>query len=133
MRTAACVCVCLLLATVCTGQEGPDPKASDRFDGSNVLPNPGLELAGEAGDQPDSWRGGDWRTGSKVARDTSVARTGEASVRIECETDQQRGSYALRPPVGPGPWLFEAWYRTEQMKAPYRCTPAVAMRPRASR
>jgi hypothetical protein len=106
-----------LLATVYTGQEEPDPKALDRFDGSNVLPNPGFELAGEAGDQPDSWRGGDWRTGSTVARDTSVARTGEASVRIECETDQQRGSYALRPSVGPGPWLFEAWYRTEQMKA----------------
>lgn len=79
-------------------------------DGSNVLPNPGFELVRDG--QPDSWRSGDWSTGSKTAWDTAVAHSGRASVRIDCATDQQRGSFAFRPEVGPGPWRFEAWYRT---------------------
>jgi hypothetical protein len=117
MRTAANVFACLLLATVSVGQEEPGLRTPDRFDGANVLPNAGFELARDADGPPDAWRGGDWQTGSKVARDTTVARTGNASVRIECATDQQRGSYSFRPAVGTGPWVFEAWYRTEGMKA----------------
>lgn len=87
------------------------------IDGSNLLPNASFELDLDANDQPDSWRSGDWNTGSKVAWDTEVARTGKASVRIECGSDEQRGSFSYRPPVAPGPWVFEAWCRGDRQPA----------------
>ncbi len=88
-----------------------------QLDGANVLPNPGFELDLNADGQPDFWRGSDWRTGSKVSLDTTGAHGGTTSARIECADGEQRGSYAFRPPVGPGPWRFEAWYRTNPMIA----------------
>jgi len=96
-------------------------------DGSNLLPNPSFELDLNADDAPDFWRCGDWGTGSKVAWDTAVAHTGKASVRIDCSTDKQRGSFSLRPPVGPGPWIFQAWYRTDGMEADRRKGPVARL------
>ena len=81
-------------------------------DGSNMIANPSFELDINSDAQPDFWPSGDWGTGSRVAWDTSVAHTGKASVRVDCASDKQRGSFSFRPPVGPGCWLFEAWYRT---------------------
>lgn len=77
----------------------------------NVIPNPGFEVDGDGDGHPDSWRSGDWKTGSKLAWDTAVAHEGKASMRIDCESDKQRGSVGIRVPVEPGPWIFKAWLR----------------------
>lgn len=119
MRTIAWVSILLLPVGLAVGKEEPSRRPEDQpqLDGSNTLPNASFELDENADEQPDAWRSGDWKTGSKVAWDREVAHSGKASVRIECETGQQRGSFSLRPMVGPGPWIFEAWYRTERMQA----------------
>ncbi len=119
MRTVACVCIFLLPASLAVGQEEPSRRPLDppQLDGSNVLPNASFELDADADSQPDSWRSGDWRTGSKVAWEREAAHSGKASARIDCATGEQRGSFSFRPVVGPGPWVFEAWYRTERMQA----------------
>jgi len=127
MRTAAWTCVFLLLATVSTGQEESSRETPDPFDGSNVLPNAGFELDLDGDGRPDAWRSGDWKTGSQVAWDTAVAHTGNASVRIDCATDTQRGSFSLRPAVGAGPWIFDAWYRTERMEAAPKTGPVARL------
>ncbi|MBT3377315.1 MAG: hypothetical protein HN742_04805 [Lentisphaerae bacterium] len=88
-------------------------RQSPASDGSNVLPNSGFEVELNQDGLPDLWRCGDWNTGSKTAWDTDVAHSGGASVRITCSTDKQRGSFAFRPVVGPGPWLFEAHCRAD--------------------
>ena len=117
MKMVSCLCAFLLLPAMAIAQEDTNRSAPDLRDGSNVLPNAGFEQNADADDRPDAWGGGDWKTGSTIAHDTSVAHTGNASVRIECDNDRQRGSYSFRPQVTPGPWIFEAWYRTEQMQA----------------
>ncbi|NUQ65713.1 MAG: hypothetical protein HUU20_24855 [Pirellulales bacterium] len=119
MRTVACVSIFLLSLGVVMGREEESraPQDQPQLDGSNTLPNAGFELDGNADGRPDAWRSGDWQTGSKVAWEKQSAHSGEASVRIDCATGQQRGSFSLRPAVGPGPWLFEAWYRTEHIEA----------------
>lgn len=119
MKALAWVCIFLLPACFASGSEESSRQSDQQplTDGSNTLPNAGFELDENADDQPDTWRSGDWKTGSKVAWDRNVAHSGKASVRIECETGQQRGSFSLRPTVGPGPWIFEAWCRTERMPA----------------
>lgn len=88
-----------------------------RTDGSNVLPNAGFELDVDVDCRPDLWRGRDWGTGSEVGWDATVAHTGTASARVQCASDAQRGSFSLRPPVGPGTWRFQAWFRTLDMQA----------------
>lgn len=119
MTIVACMCIFLLSVSLAVGQEQESPPSQDQpqFDGSNVLPNPSFELDLDADDQPDSWRSGDWQTGSRIAWDQEAAHSGKASVRIECANEEQRGSFSFRPEVGPGPWVFEAWCRTEQMQA----------------
>ncbi len=119
MRTIAWIFFFLSPVSLAVGQEKSSrgAEAQPQFDGSNTLPNAGFELDENADEQPDAWRSGDWKTGSKVAWDKEVAHSGKASARIECASDEQRGSFSLRPAVGPGPWVFEAWYRTERMQA----------------
>ena len=112
-KILAWACTFFLGACLAIGQEKTGPAG----DGANVLPNPSFELDANADGQPDSWRGGDWRTGSRVDWDTAVAHSGKRSVRIDCESDKQRGSFSIRVPVVPGPWNFEAWVRTDAMQA----------------
>lgn len=82
-------------------------------DGSNLLPNPSFENDIDRDGQPNFWTGGDWGTGSRFAWDRSIAHDGKASVRIECDSDKQRGSYHFARTIGPGCWSFEGWYRTK--------------------
>jgi hypothetical protein len=96
-------------------------------DGSNVLPNASFENDLEGDGQPDFWRGSDWGTGSTAVADPAVAHTGQASLRIDCASDEQRGSFSFRPTVGPGPWIFEGWYRTGAMQAESRKGPVARL------
>lgn len=96
-------------------------------DSSNLLPNPSFELDLDANQRPDFWRSGTWNTGSQLAWDTTRGRTGQASVRVDCRNAQQRGSFSLRPPVGPGPWMFEGWFRTESMQAESKTGPVARL------
>ncbi len=98
-----------------------------QLDGSNILPNPGFELDLDADRQPDFWRSGDWKTGSNAAWETAAAHDGNRSIRVECANDQQRGSFSFRPPAASGPWVFDAWYRTERMEAEARKGPVARL------
>ncbi|MFW6171091.1 MAG: hypothetical protein ACODAD_11420 [Planctomycetota bacterium] len=104
-----------------------DGRQKPVLDGSNVLPNSSFELDLDVDHQPDFWRSGGWDTGSNLAWDTAVGRTGQASARIDCESEKQRGSFSLRPPVGPGPWVFEAWFRTKSMEPGFRKGPVARL------
>ena len=121
MRTVACACLFLLPVLIAAGvgpeEEARQPQDLPQSEDSNVLPNGSFEIDLDTDGQPDSWRSGDWQTGSQIAWDQAAAHSGQASVRIECASGEQRGSFSFRPAVGPGPWVFEAWYRTGPMQA----------------
>nr|HPM82533.1 hypothetical protein [Candidatus Anammoximicrobium sp.] len=93
MRTIAWIFIFLSLVSLAVGQEKSSrgAEAQPQFDGSNTLPNAGFELDENADEQPDAWRSGDWKTGSKVAWDKEVAHSGKAAARIKCATGEQRG------------------------------------------
>ena len=87
-------------------------------DGSNLLPNAGFERDLDGNGEPDFWHGNAWGLGSRPVWDGTIAHTGNASVRVECSDDKQRGSFDLQRPITPGPWIFEGWYRTQDMGTP---------------
>jgi hypothetical protein len=78
--------------------------------GATTLANPGFEV-GEA--QPIGWQRFTWAGNGTFARDTTVHRTGEASLRI----DPSSGSTIVGPlghvACGPGTFTYSAWLRTD--------------------
>ncbi|MBS1907783.1 MAG: Tat pathway signal sequence domain protein [Actinobacteria bacterium] len=87
--------------------------------GTTAVPNPGFEV-GTAGWSVTTWRG----TGA-VTADPSVARTGDASLKVTADPNGTSGSVVgvslgapSRPIIGSGSYRVSVWCRTEALAAP---------------
>lgn len=85
--------------------------------GPTTVANPGFEL-GTAG-----WSTNTWSGSGTVGADTTVARTGSASLRIVANPNGTAGSVvgvtiAGRPLVGTGTYDFAVWCKTDSVAGP---------------
>lgn len=77
----------------------------------NLVANPSFEVV--QGGQPANWGVENWKLGGRSVFDETTAHSGARSVRVDCDSDAQRGIWRQIVPVqGPAHLRFSAWYKT---------------------
>ncbi|HHV44340.1 MAG TPA: hypothetical protein GXX57_06710 [Firmicutes bacterium] len=86
----------------------------------NLLPNSSFEWL-ESNGKPTGWPElPSWNSNATVEVDTTVAHTGNNSIKIHCPTDDDRGSASLFLEVTPGQtYRFRGWVKTEGLSGFY--------------
>ena len=105
----AIVCFFNLLIAHRAAAEGPES--------GNLLPNPGLEIAGDNG-LPQGWHSiSVWGGKGKFAIDTQEKHSGKQSVRIDCQESSQSYITVDAFPVAPGEtFSASAWVKAKNIE-----------------
>jgi hypothetical protein len=84
--------------------------------GPELLKNPDLELFDDSG-VPEAWTVNLWSTNSAVYMDTTVAHSGEKSVRISAPAGARASIWQYGAVKAGHTYQFSVWYRTKDALA----------------